>query len=205
MWAALTSGLLMGLAAGFSPGPLSVLVLANTLRHGVAEGSKVALAPLVTDPPIVAACLWLVSGVERFGAALGAVSLAGAGFVLHLAWDSATARPLDPEGAREAPHALRQGILANFLSPHPYLFWVTVGAPLCLWHARESWVGGGEFLGSFYLGLVGAKLSLAWATGRARSWLTGRPYVYVMRGLGLALAVLAFLLAREGLRLLGWF
>ena len=49
----LSSGILLGLAAGFAPGPLLVLVISETMRHGIRAGLKVSIAPLITDVPII--------------------------------------------------------------------------------------------------------------------------------------------------------
>ena len=38
----LTIGFLLGAPAGFSPGPMMVLIIAETLRHGIRAGAKVA-------------------------------------------------------------------------------------------------------------------------------------------------------------------
>ena len=57
----LMSGMLLGLSAGLSPGPMLTLVVSQTLRHGIQEGVKVAFAPLLTDTPIVIACLLFLS------------------------------------------------------------------------------------------------------------------------------------------------
>ena len=46
-------GTLFGLAAGFSPGPLTVLVIGETLRHGLRSGLQVAIAPVLTDIPVI--------------------------------------------------------------------------------------------------------------------------------------------------------
>lgn len=54
MIASLITGLVLGLSAGVSPGPLTVLVISQTLTHGPREGYKVAFAPLITDAPIIA-------------------------------------------------------------------------------------------------------------------------------------------------------
>ena len=56
----LWSGLILGLAAGVSPGPLLTLIVQQTVRHGVREGVKVAAVPLITDVPIVAATVVVV-------------------------------------------------------------------------------------------------------------------------------------------------
>ncbi len=47
MMAALASGVLLGLSAGVSFGPMLALVLAQTLQRGSREGSKIAPTPLV--------------------------------------------------------------------------------------------------------------------------------------------------------------
>jgi hypothetical protein len=53
MMTALASGAFLGLSCGLAPGPLLALVVAQTLRHGLREGCKMALTPLVTDAPII--------------------------------------------------------------------------------------------------------------------------------------------------------
>ena len=87
--------------------------------------------------------------------------------------------------------------MASLPNPGPYLFWMTVGAPLAL----QAWtVGAGcaaAFLGAFSLSIVGAKMGVAVLTGRFGPVLGGRGYVWVMRGLGLMLLVYAGLFARD--------
>ena len=51
----LFAGLVLGLSGGLVPGPLLTLVASETLRHGAAAGIRVALAPLLTDAPIILA------------------------------------------------------------------------------------------------------------------------------------------------------
>ena len=108
-------GIVLGLAAGLAPGPLLVLVVAHSVRHGTREGVKVAIAPLITDLPII--------GLAILG-----------------------------------------------------------------------------FLGSMYSCLIGSKMLLAVAAGRSGAVLTSRLYVFTIQVLGVALALLALLLLRDGLR-----
>ena len=61
MITALATGAFLGLSCGLAPGPLLALVLAQTLRHGPREGCKIALTPLVTDPPIIVVALVLAA------------------------------------------------------------------------------------------------------------------------------------------------
>ncbi|MFC1515262.1 hypothetical protein ACFL7E_00730 [Thermodesulfobacteriota bacterium] len=59
------------------------------------------------------------------------------------------------------------------------------------------------FVGSFYLLLVGSKMSLAMFVGRSRTFLTAKAYIYTVKVLGVALCVLSIFLFRDGLKLAG--
>jgi threonine/homoserine/homoserine lactone efflux protein len=203
MIAAFASGAILGLSCGLAPGPLLALVLAQTLRHGPREGCKIALTPLVTDAPIILVALVLAAKLAELRPLLGIVSLAGGGFVLYLAWE--TLAPVRPraEASAEPPRSWFKGILTNLLSPHPWLFWLTVGATVLAKAIGRSWLAAAAFLFGFYLLLVGSKVFIAVMAGRSRGLLAGRPYQATMRVLAVLLGVFAFLLFREGFRLLG--
>jgi len=142
MITALASGAFLGLSCGLAPGPLLALLLAQTLRHGPHEGCKIALTPLVSDAPIIAEALVVAAKLAQLRPLLGVVSLAGAAFVLYLAWDSF--RPLGPgaEAPPKPPRSWFKGIFTNLLSPHPWLFWLTVGAAILAKAIAESWLVG---------------------------------------------------------------
>jgi threonine/homoserine/homoserine lactone efflux protein len=91
----------------------------------------------------------------------------------------------------------------NALSPHPYLFWITVGAPTLIRAWREGPVAAAAFLAGFYACLVGAKMLVAVVAGRSGGRLRGGAYRAVMVVLGALLLVFAVRLAAEGIRLLG--
>jgi len=176
------------------------LVLTQALRHGSREGCKVALAPLVTDAPIIVLALVLASQAAHLHKVLGILSIAGGLFVLYLAFD--TVRPRRTEGlvAEVQPRSWLKGVLTNVLSPHPWLFWMTVGAATLANAIAASWWAAAVFLGVFYLLLVGSKLLLALAAGRSREFLKGRTYRLIMQVLGVLLAVFAVLLLWDGVR-----
>ena len=197
---ALASGVLLGLSAGLSPGPMLALVLAQTLRHGSREGCKVALTPLVTDPPIILVTLALASKLAELGTLLGIVSIAGAVFVLYLAWESFNPVRQEPKGLAEQPKSWLKGIVTNLLNPHPWVFWLTVGAAILAKAMAQGWLTAAAFLFGFYLFLVGSKVGVALLAGRSRDLLTGQPYRVAMRVLAVLLGVFALLLFREGLR-----
>lgn len=95
-----------------------------------------------------------------------------------------------------SPHTdVRRGALTNVLSPHPWTFWITVGAPILV----GGGIGGAALLlGAFYLMLIGTKVVLAWiiATGRSRL-IGGRGYAVALRVSGLLLVAAGILLIIE--------
>lgn len=201
MLTALASGILLGLAAGLAPGPLLALVLAQTLRHGVREGCKIALTPLITDAPIILVTLVFAVKLTELRLLLGSISIAGGVFVLYLAWESLRPGSLgDVLHPSDRPQAWFKGILTNLLSPHPWLFWLTVGAATLARSIAHNWIAAALFLFGFYLLLVGCKVLIALLAGQSRNLLTGRPYRWVMRVLAVLLGVLGVLLFLEGLR-----
>ena len=197
----LLTGVLLGLSSGLTPGPLLALVASETLRHGVRAGVRVALAPLITDLPIILTTILLLRPLADHALPLAAIHFAGG---VYLAW-------LGVEGVRfrgeervavNSADGLRRGVIANFLNPSPYLFWLTVGAPTVLDAWRHGWPAAAGFVAAFYALLVGSKMLLALALGRARPILRDRNYIALMRGLGALLLVYAGLFLRDGWRLL---
>ncbi len=201
----LATGMLLGLSAGLAPGPLLTLVISQALRYDVKEGIKVAVAPLVTDLPIILVTLFILTALAHFELILGMISIFGGAFILYLSYESIQARPVDVKIQDTDPKSLRKGALVNALNPHPYLFWFSVGAPIMVNAQQESSVGAAAFLASFYVFLVGTKVVIALAVGKSRTFLAGRIYIYMMRTLGALLFVFAMLLFRDGLTLIGAF
>lgn len=199
----LLTGTLLGLSAGLAPGPLLTLVIGESLQHGSRAGVKVALAPLLTDLPVVGITLLAVQQFSRFNPLLAAISWLGGLLVLSLGYRTFRTQGLVlPTAAPATDRALLKGVAVNLCSPHPWLFWFTVGGPLLLKAGGESLPAAVGFVATFYLMLVGAKLVLAQLVGRWRELLRGRGYLLTMRFLGLLLMGFALLLFRDGYQLL---
>jgi threonine/homoserine/homoserine lactone efflux protein len=194
-------GLSLGLGAGVAPGPLLALVIRTTLQDGAGAGIRVAFSPLLTDVPIIALALVLAASLPE--AALGALGIAGGAFVIWLGVEALRESPAQVEaaaGAAAPQRDLLRGALTNALSPHPWVFWLTVGAPIL---AQGDAADSVLFLVAFYLLLIGVKVAVALAIGAGRGRLTqGRGYVLLLRGSALLLLVTGVLLAVEGVRTL---
>ena len=179
----LFAGLSIGLAAGLAPGPLQALVFTATLQRGFGAGWRVAAAPLITDAPIIALSVLAVG-------ALPAGAVAGLGIAGGVAVAAFGAREIvyARRGVDEDPSApgadLWRGVIANALSPHPWLFWGLAGAPLLVDAWREAPGRGVAFVAGFYGTLVGSKVALAAlvASGRRRLPLAWRERLVVVGG-----------------------
>src|SRR4051794_39463652 len=168
-------GLSLGLGAGLAPGPLLALVIRTALQDGAAAGVRVAFSPLVTDVPIILVAVLLAASLPE--AVLGGLGIAGGALVAWLGVGALREQPAPAEAAAGAAAPQRdvmRGALTNALSPHPWVFWLTVGAPIL---AQGSAADAALFLFAFYLLLVGAKVVLAIGVGAGRERLMqGRGY-----------------------------
>jgi threonine/homoserine/homoserine lactone efflux protein len=200
----LVMGSLLGLSAGMAPGPLLALVVSETLAHDIRSGIRVALAPLVSDLPIVLLTLFILSKLSGFQSVLGGISLVGGGVIFYMGVQGIRTSGVALDMDDKAPRSLGKGVLVNLLSPHPYLFWISVGAPI-MGRAMAVNIGAAIFfVASFYLLLVGSKVGLAVLVGRSKAFLKGRVYGAIMKCLGGLLCGLALLLFKDGLGLLGF-
>ena len=203
MIASLSAGIVLGLSSGFSPGPLTTLVISQTLKHGIKEGIKVASAPLITDLPIILISMFVLARLANFRAILGIFSFIGGLFVMYLAYESFRTGRLAIHVQDVEPQSLRKATVVNLLNPNPYLFWFSVGAPTIIKAWTENPFAAVAFVTGFYACLVGSKVFMAALVSKSRQFFIGKTYVYLMRVLGMLLLIFALLLFRDGLDLLG--
>ncbi|MBN2029959.1 LysE family translocator [bacterium] len=195
----LLSGIVLGLSAGISPGPILTLAISQTLQHGLKEGIKIAFVPVITDLPIIAITLGLLSRLSEVHTILGIIALLGSLFLIYLGYECVTIKPVDPDRKEIKPQSLRKGILANFLNPNPYLFWLSVGTPIILKAHQINLLSPTLFIITFYICLVGSKCIVVFLTERSRHLLKSKYYVIINKLLGIVLWIFALLFIKEGL------
>ncbi len=198
----LTIGTLLGLAAGFAPGPLLTLVISETLQHDFKSGIKVAIAPIITDLPIILLTLFILSRLSNFNNILGIISFIGAFFILFMGYTNLRTSGVALNENQVEPKSLIKGLLINVLSPHPYLFWLSVGAPIIFKAMSLNVSAPLVFIISFYFFLVGSKIILALLVGHSKSFLRDKVYIFTLRFLGLLLCFFSAVLFYDGLKLL---
>jgi len=206
-------GISFGLSASVNPGPSLTLGISRALRDGAKAGMLVALAPLLTDAPIIAAAALLVGSLPH--SVFGWLGIIGGSYIVWLGirgWRDASRRQIDlaalsaSRGANDDGSlvSLFQAMIVNFLNPNPYLFWGTAGAPnLVKAYAGHGVFGAAAFIGGFYLMLVGVRMSLAYLIGRNRTAFSPALYQRILQGSALLLVILGALLIKDGVVMVG--
>jgi threonine/homoserine/homoserine lactone efflux protein len=193
----------LGLIAGISPGPLMALVVNLSLTRSAKEGAKAALAPLLTDLPILLCALAAVNAVASSNAAMAGLSLAGCACLGYYALESLRFTPKAQDTGRKAPSSLLRGVTANFLNPNPYVFWATIGAPLLIQAAAGGYGPPVAFAASFFACICGLKTVVAIVAARSAGWLGSKGYAAVVRLSGLGLLYYALTFLRDALTRFG--
>lgn len=199
----LISGIIFGLSSGLIPGPLLTLVISETLKHGIREGIKISIVPLLSDLPIVLVTILILTRLSDIRPALGIISILGAIFLVYLAVESLSFKGSDID-AETKPQSLKKGLITNLLNPNPYIFWLSIGAPTTVKAMDIGLLSASLFILSFYFSLVGSKIMVAFVTGRSRHFLKSRNFIYTIRVLGLVLLIFAALFLKNGLGYFCW-
>lgn len=192
---ALAAGLALGFTAGISPGPLLALVLSSTLERGFGAGVRVAIAPALTDGPIIAIALLVLKDLPA--AWLSGITILGGVFLIWIGVQTVRSARGEIRFDEEAGGGLRdlgRGMLVNVLNPHPWLFWLSVGGPILIAAWRDAPIRAIGFLATFYCLIVGSKILFAWLTARGRRFLSGAWYRRLLVASGLLLIGLGGLL-----------
>tara|TARA_B100000945_G_scaffold69064_1_gene52349 strand:- start:161 stop:790 length:630 start_codon:yes stop_codon:yes gene_type:complete len=203
IWGVFTAGLLLGAPSGLAPGPMLLLIISESLRHGKRTGAKVACIPLLTDAPILIASGMLFTQIAKMNILLGVISIFGSIFLLYLGIKGIKAANSEFLNLTPGPMQLKDIIIANLANPNPYIFWFTIGGTILVRSFQNNLSTGLSFLLSFYFGLVGVKLILAIAAGKSRDFLQGFLYRFIMQMLNVMLIGFAVYLMLEGIIFLG--
>lgn len=158
MFAFLLRGLVLGLPAAAQPGPFQAYLLSQTMKNGWRRTLPAALAPLLSDGPIIILVVLILTQLPAWF--LRTVQIAGGAFILYLAWRAwNTFRQGDFAAPDEGDDAARQSLIEaavmNLLNPNPYIFWGLAAGPILVQAWRDSASLGLSFLVGFYVALLG--------------------------------------------------
>ena len=154
------------------------------------SGIKASLEPIITDGPIIVTALVLMTQFKDITLFIGVLSLIGGLYLLWLAIKMLRIQEINVSKSLGAPKSLATAIKVNLLSPNPYLFWFTVGGTyIALGTEAESIVFVVVSIGT----LVLSKMAVALVASNFRELLDSRVYLWVMRILGMSLALFGLL------------
>jgi len=178
-------------AAAVQPGPFQTYLISSTLTQGWRRTVPAALAPILSDIPIIALTLLVLTRMPP--AVVTSLRLAGGLYLLYLAAGAFAAfRRYQAPTVGQPPRTARTVLKAaavNLLNPNPYLSWSLILGPLLLQAWQEAPAYGIALLVSFYVTMISttAVILIPFAGARALSPRVGRAMVGVS-----ALALAAF-------------
>ena len=172
MWLYIVQGLGYGFAAAVQPGPFQTYLISQTLSKGWKRTLPTALAPLLSDGPIIALCLLVLSQVpawlQRF------LYIAGGLFILSLSYGAYRAWKNFDLNISSTGSSIHQSVLkaalVNMLNPNPYIYWTLVTGPILLTGWRETPVNGVGFLAGFYISILLSLSAIILVFGTARQF-----------------------------------
>jgi threonine/homoserine/homoserine lactone efflux protein len=166
----LIQGFGYGLAAAAQPGPLQTFLVSQSISKGWQKSLPAALAPLVSDGPIIAIVLFVLTQIPEWLQRV--LYIAGGLFILYLAyntflaWKNFVAQEIVTESS--GTKNMFQAALTNILNPAPYIYWSLVTGPILLAGWRETPANGIGFLVSFYATMVCGLAAIIIIFGTAR-------------------------------------
>jgi threonine/homoserine/homoserine lactone efflux protein len=192
----LLPGIIIGLTAGLAPGPLLALVISEILKYGRRSGIKVSLAPLFTDAPIIIVTFLIFNQLKDSNTILAFISISGGFFLIYLGYENLRACESGFLTKSSKGRSLQKAIITNALSPHPYIFWLSVGGSFIV---KGNIMDCSLFLLGFYSLLIGSKVAVAFITDKGRSLLKSKYFIFLIRLLGFALFVYSAILIKNGI------
>jgi len=168
MWIYLVQGIGFGFAAAAQPGPFQTYLISQALTRGWRRTLIAAFAPLVSDAPIIALCVFVLSRIPAWFEQ--SLNLASGIFILYLALGAyrnwRTFKPDDSPGASEGNQSLFKAAIMNVISPGPYLFWSLITGPLLIKGWQETPAFGISLLIGFYATFILSLMLIILVFGR---------------------------------------
>ncbi len=165
-------GTTYGFAAAVQPGQFQAYLISQTIANGWRRTVPAALAPILSDVPIIGLVLLVLTQVPPVFVLT--LQIAGGLYLLYLAYGAFKACR-DYQQAIGAPAApvhqtVLKAALVNLFNPNPYLGWALVLGPFLI----EAWHQGAThaiaLVGAFYLTMVVAMAGIVMLFALARSF-----------------------------------
>ncbi len=192
-------GLLLGISAGVSPGPLMAVLISETLKGNIKNGVIISIVPVLTDIPLIIILLIFLHKIEYQEMIIKVLSFCGFIVLFYYGIKDIFTSKVNLDINKSSIGSLKKGLLTNILNPHPYIFWGLIGVPFMVGGTIFQMIG---FVSGFFAGIVGSKIAIALVTEKSKKFINSRYYIYLIRGSGIVLIIFGMILF---LRAFGFF
>jgi len=164
-------GITYALAAAIQPGPFQAFIISKTLEDGWKKTIPAALAPVLSDGPIIVLVLFILNNVPA--EMLRFLQIGGGFLLLYLAYSSFKSfmnfdKVKKPEGSKKY-NTLFKAVLVNALNPAPYIGWSLIMGPMFIKGYREASINGVALIAGFYITIVLSQAGIILLFGLARN------------------------------------
>jgi threonine/homoserine/homoserine lactone efflux protein len=206
LFALFVTSLIVGFSGALMPGPVSMVTISQSARHGFWAGPLVTAGHAMAEVAAVAALATGLGKVFKRSLVAGLIGLLGGGFLLWMGVDIASkgwvgiALELEPGemGSLTALGSVGAGVLTSIANPYWVVWWASVGASYVVLALRRGLPG----LGAFFSGHILSDLSwnslLAFLIASGRGFLSQSFYRGVLVVCGLILVALAIYFIYSG-------
>jgi threonine/homoserine/homoserine lactone efflux protein len=202
-------GILLGIGAALSVGPIFVVIVQQAATSGFAASFRVILGSATADLVLLLPALafaWIIRSLDRAALWVGAV---GAVFLLYLAWQAARDAVIlwreNRQLRADGRWAFWKGVGGNLANPLTWTFWLATGTPAML-AAQEAGGAAGVvlFTATWFLVASGLEAVIAFAVARSGRMVGARGQAWLTAAAAVAfLGFAATLVARDVLPSLG--
>jgi len=191
-----------GTTFAFLPSPLLALEVAETLKYGKAEGIKISIIPLLTDFPIIALSLFIMSWFSKLNIVFASISFLGFLYLTQIGIKGIITKEIKTDIKIEKPQSIKKGLITNFLNPNPYLFWFTVGTPAIITGYNMKPFYAVIYILLFFIPLIGFRILIAILVEKFSFLLSTKGYLIFSKILSSLLIALGLKLLYQGIRLI---
>jgi len=167
----LVFGITYAFAAAIQPGPFQTFIISKTLENGWKRTLPAALAPVLSDGPIIVLVLFILTNIPPMF--LRFLQIGGGLLLLYLAYNSFRSfinfdKIKKPE-ENKSDSTLFKAVLVNILNPAPYIGWSLIMGPMFIKGYRESAINGIVLIAGFYITIVICQAGIILLFGLAKN------------------------------------
>ena len=171
MFVYLIFGITYALAAAIQPGPFQTFLISKTLENGWKKTLPAALAPVISDGPIIVLVLFILSKIPtelirflQIGGGLLLLYLAYSAFESFINFDK-----INRQQENKTDSTLLKAVLVNLLNPAPYIGWSLIMGPMFIKGYQQNATNGIALIAGFYVTIVFAQMGIILLFGLAKT------------------------------------